>query len=184
METQRARRLSRSDWLAKALDALQAKGIEAVSINALAQELGVTKGSFYWHFENRQELLDELLDFWDELATDTVIEYVEGLDVDATSKLLALMEYMQAEEVGRFELAVRAWAQYDSQAAIHIRAVEKKRLRYATGLFLEAGYDPTEARARARLFLDYMNGVEASHVLGEHHRSRAMVRLHHRILTS
>jgi hypothetical protein len=94
------------------------------------------------------------------------------------------MEFVLAEELGRFEPAVRAWAQYDARAAARVGAVEEKRLHYVTGLFLEAGFDRTEADARARLFLDYMNGVQSSQIFGGQHRPPELLRLQHLILTS
>jgi AcrR family transcriptional regulator len=71
-------RTPRSSWIDEGLRALAAGGPDAVRIEPLAQTLGVTKGGFYWHFEDRRALLEEILDTWERASVDEVIERVEG----------------------------------------------------------------------------------------------------------
>jgi AcrR family transcriptional regulator len=83
-------RMPRSGWIGEGLRALAAGGPDAVRIEALARTLGVTKGGFYWHFDDRRALLEEMLDTWERLSVDEVIERVEGAGGDARAKLRRL----------------------------------------------------------------------------------------------
>ena len=83
-------RTPRSRWIEEGLRALAAGGPDAVRIEPLAQALGVTKGGFYWHFDDRRALLDEMLDTWERASIDEVIERVEGEGGDARAKLRRL----------------------------------------------------------------------------------------------
>src|SRR5256886_15604510 len=85
-------RTPRSTWIAHGLRALADGGPDAVRIEPLARTLGVTRGGFYWHFDDRRALLDEMLDTWERFAVDRVIERVEsdGDEEDARSKLRRL----------------------------------------------------------------------------------------------
>ena len=76
--TDRAR-LSSTDWEAGALDLLAEQGVSAVAVEPLARRLGVTKGSFYWHFPSREALLKAALERWEKLDEETVFEPLEGI---------------------------------------------------------------------------------------------------------
>src|ERR671910_1847217 len=83
-------RTPRSSWIEAGLRALAAGGPDAVRIEPLAQTLGVTRGGFYWHFDDRRALLEEILDAWERVSVDEVIERVEGEGGDARAKLRRL----------------------------------------------------------------------------------------------
>ena len=70
-------RYSREDWLHKALEVLAAKGPSQLNIGALCKALGVTRGSFYWHFEDRKDFIHELLELWHEEYTARMPEFIE-----------------------------------------------------------------------------------------------------------
>ena len=74
MEMPKKTRLSREDWLQETLKVLQQRGVESVKIVVIAERMGVTSGSFYWHFKNLRDLLDCLLEFWERELTDAVME--------------------------------------------------------------------------------------------------------------
>src|SRR5437667_12142563 len=80
-------RTPRDRWVDEGLRALAAGGPDAVRIEPLAQALGVTRGGFYWHFDDRRALLDEMLDAWEWATTDEVIERVESEGGDARTRL-------------------------------------------------------------------------------------------------
>src|ERR671918_2598509 len=106
-------RTPRASWIDEGLRALAAGGLDAVRIEKLAEALGVTKGGFYWHFDGRPALLAEMLDAWERLVVDEVIERVEAGDGDARAKLerlFALTSSRQAQDLLKIELAVRHWA--------------------------------------------------------------------------
>src|SRR4051794_21846939 len=103
-------RTPRAGWIEEGLRALAAGGPDAVRIETLAQALGVTKGGFYWHFGDRRALLDEMLETWERVMVDEVIERVESEGGDARAKLQRL--FALASRIGelmRIELAIRDW---------------------------------------------------------------------------
>src|SRR5688572_32824461 len=100
-----------SRWIEEGLRALAAGGPDAVRVEALARALGVTKGGFYNHFGDRPALLDEMLDAWEELGVDQVIERVEAAGGDARDRLRRLFALTSsARDLLRVELAIRDWA--------------------------------------------------------------------------
>ena len=89
--TARKPRLSRDAWLQHALEVLRAEGISGVRVERLARDLKVTKGSFYWHFEDRSDLLENILEYWDGRYTDVALQNRELTDVEPALGLLRLI---------------------------------------------------------------------------------------------
>jgi len=142
-------RTPRNRWIEEGLRALATGGPDAVRIEPLAQALGVTKGGFYWHFDDRRALLDEMLDAWERLMVDEVIERVESKGGDARTKLLRL--FALASSIGellKVELAIRDWARRDKAVAERLRRVDNRRMEYMRSLFgaLCANEDDVEVR--------------------------------------
>ncbi|MDY6782516.1 MAG: TetR/AcrR family transcriptional regulator [Cyanobacteriota bacterium] len=143
-------KLGKQDWTDLGLKVLAESGVEAVRVEPLAKLLNVTKGSFYWHFKNREELLATILEKWIENQTDSIIEQIEAMGGDAVTKLLHLFE-LAVQDDGRVENAIRAWATRDSNIALALNQVDRHRLDYTMNLFLEVGFTPFEAMVRARM---------------------------------
>lgn len=151
-------KLGRQDWINAGLMVLAEGGIEAVRIEPLAKRIKMTKGSFYWHFKNRNDLLDAILAEWVELDTNGIIEQVNQLDADPKTKLLYLLELAYADNDfmpgladGGIENAIRAWAKSNQKVAELIAHVDQQRLNYTKALFLKIGFSDAEAMVRARL---------------------------------
>lgn len=134
--------LQRADWVRAGLTALASAGPNAVNIALLAERLGVTKGSFYWHFASKDELLDGILEEWKKRATDRVIEIVESATGDAREKIgrLAVLGVSSSieEKGGSLELAMRTWARSDKRVRSAVAAVDRQRVEYLENLFREA----------------------------------------------
>lgn len=143
-------KLGRQDWLMTGLKVLVESGIEAVRVEPLAKLMSVTKGSFYWHFKNREDLIEAMLQEWATRETDNVIEQVEAEGGDAEAKLLNLF-HVCAQDDARLEKAMRTWAANDAKVAKVIAEIDQRRLDYLRDLFLEIGFLTTDAKARARL---------------------------------
>jgi len=129
-------RTPRSRWIDEGLRALAAGGPDAVRIESLAQKLGVTKGGFYWHFNDRQALLEEMLDTWERKVVDEAINRVEGETGDARAKLRRL--FVLAASLGHLakaELAIRDWARRDKTVGEHINRVDNRRMDYMRSLY-------------------------------------------------
>ena len=91
-------RTPRSSWIDKGLRALAAGGPDAVRIEPLAQALGVTRGGFYWHFEDRRALLQEMLDTWERVVIDEAIERIEEGGGNAQVKLRRLFKLASSRQ--------------------------------------------------------------------------------------
>ncbi|WP_199464372.1 TetR/AcrR family transcriptional regulator [Acaryochloris thomasi] len=143
-------KLSRHDWIEQGLKALAASGIEAVRVEPLAKMMQVTKGSFYWHFRNRAELLTAILEKWVSQQTDGIIDQVEAAGGMPREKLLRLFE-LAIQDEGREEIAIRAWATNDAIVAKTLVQVDQRRLDYTKDLFISIGFTSTEALVRARM---------------------------------
>jgi AcrR family transcriptional regulator len=170
-------RTPRSSWIEEGLRALGVGGPDAVRIEALAEALGVTKGGFYWHFDDRRALLDEMLDTWERVVIDEAIERVEEGGGDATSKLerlLALASSKQARALGSIDLAIRDWARRDQAVARRLRRVDNRRMEYLRSLFAPSCRDESEVEARCLLVLSLL---VASRLISADHggRSRAEI---------
>jgi AcrR family transcriptional regulator len=131
-------RLGPDDWARAALAAIAESGLSGLSVEPLARRLGVTKGSFYWHFANREALLDAALTLWEDEETTEVIAILERLPT-AAERLRMLMHLAFAEEEGgRLLLALSAAAD-DSRIRVALERVTERRIDYLVGLFRELG---------------------------------------------
>jgi AcrR family transcriptional regulator len=184
-------KLGRQDWIEVGLVVLAESGVEAVRVEPLAKRMKVTKGSFYWHFKDRNDLLDAILAQWVEVDTDRVIERVNQLDVDPKTKLLHLFELAIADDSltpgladGSIENAIRAWATNDAKVAAVLEQVDRQRLDYTKDLFLEIGFPEVEALVRARLAYYSLVGEFAIGVRTNQAERLVEIRLQHSILTT
>jgi AcrR family transcriptional regulator len=168
-------RTPRSSWIEQGLRALAAGGPDAVRIELLARALGVTKGGFYWHFEDRRALLEEILDTWERVSVDEVIERIESEGGDARAKLRRLSALAaSSEEPLRIDLAVRDWARREQTVAERLRRVDNRRMDYMRSLFGALCPDEDEVEARCMVFYSLWIG---NHFIAADHgtRSRADV---------
>jgi AcrR family transcriptional regulator len=156
--------LTKDDWLRAAMELLRTRGIGGVRVLTLAKRLRVSRGSFYWHFEDRQDLLDSMLDWWDRQMTDTVIALGAAGRMSPQKRLIAIAEQILVANLNRYDPAIRSWADGDKEAKKALRRVLRKRLDYVSGLFEEAGFTPAEARARGDLLAVYLMSEGAIHM--------------------
>ena len=169
-------RTPRNRWIEAGLSALAAGGPNAVRIESLAQTLGVSKGGFYWHFKDRQALLEEMLDVWERTWVDEVIETVEAEVQDARSRLRRLFALAAASgsELVKIELAIRDWARREKAVAKRLKRVDNRRMNYMRSLFGAICEEADDVEARCLLTFSLFIGgpfITADH--GE--RSRAEV---------
>jgi AcrR family transcriptional regulator len=172
-----ATRTPRINWIDEGLRALAGGGPDAVRIESLAKALGVTKGGFYWHFEDRRALLEEMLDTWERVSVDEVIEQVEGEGGDARAKLWRLWTLAASDEGPeylRIDLAVRDWARRDEMVAERLRRVDNRRMDYMRPLF--GAFVPDEDDVEVRCMLAFSLWIGNHFVAADHDsRSRADV---------
>jgi AcrR family transcriptional regulator len=150
MEKEIASKLGRQNWVNAALDILMEKGIEAVKVDVIAKSLQITRGSFYWHFKNLDDLLAAIVQEWQAANTEDIIQKVEAVEGEPSKRLLHLFE-IAAQDDDRLEKAMRIWAIHDARAAAAIERVDRQRLEYLESLFLQIGFSKTDAEIRARV---------------------------------
>jgi AcrR family transcriptional regulator len=149
-------RLTQDQWLAKALEVIASGEAGAtIGVRELAQRLGVSTGSFYWHFRGREDFLSSLVDYWGRHFTANVAKHLTELGGPAADRLLALMDILLEKEAARYDLAIRAWAVRDPIVARRVRIVDRQRLRVVRSLFEELGFSGTELEVRTSTFVIY-----------------------------
>ena len=168
-------RTPRSSWIEEGLRVLAAGGPDAVRIQPLAQALGVTRGGFYWHFDDRRALLEEILDAWERAGVDEVIERVESEGADSRAKLRRLSALAaSSDEPLRIDLAVRDWARREQTVADRLRRVDDRRMDYMRSLF--GAFCPDEDEVEARCMVFYSLWIGSHFIAADHgERSRADV---------
>jgi AcrR family transcriptional regulator len=150
-----ATRLDSQAWVRAALDILAEQGIDGVRVEILARQLGVTKGSFYWHFRDRDALFEAILDAWRRQATLRIISRLDQTTPTSAGRLQQLLNLPfqgpRAEWGANVELSLRLWSRHDPRARATLAEVDQLRLRYIAGLFEDCGHSSSDAKARAVL---------------------------------
>ncbi|WP_163798115.1 TetR/AcrR family transcriptional regulator [Mycolicibacterium sediminis] len=152
--------VTRADWAAAALVALRAGGPSAVRVEAIARTLGVSKGSFYWHFADRRELLETAIAAWEAESTEAIIAESERGE-DAADKLRRLVSRVTRSfdgDVAPGELMLYLEAEREGVRESVERVVDR-RLDYVAALLVELGHDEAEAQRRAALAITVVVGA-------------------------
>ena len=145
-------RTLRTSWIDEGLRALADGGPDAVRIEGLARALGVTKGGFYWHFDGRTALLEEMLDAWERAVIDEVQRRVESGGGDARTKLGRLFALASSSrDLLKIEMAIRDWARRDKTVAKRLKRIDNRRMEYVRSLFADFCADEDEVEARCVL---------------------------------
>ena len=152
------KQLNRESWILAAFETLYIDGIDAVRIEPLATKLNVTKGSFYWHFKNRTELHDALLDYWQKEMTQTVLDFAKEFHGSPQQRLINTLREVVGKERTKYDPAVRNWARTDIKVKKVVEYIDKIRLSFLHGLFVDIGFDKQQAEIRSRLMYYYIMG--------------------------
>ena len=126
-----------------------------VKIETLAKALGISKSGFYWHFKNRDELLDCLLDFWIHEVTEVITENSRLSELDPNTRLHRTAEIILDNHLVRYEIGIRQWALSNEKAAEAVAVVNQKRLEFVGGALRELGFSGEDLEMRAMLFVCY-----------------------------
>ncbi|MDQ3510777.1 MAG: TetR/AcrR family transcriptional regulator [Pseudomonadota bacterium] len=147
---ERSGRLRAEDWAQAALDLIAEQGVAAVAVEPLARRLGVTKGSFYWHFPSRDALLVAALERWEKVEQETVFGQLEAI-ADPSQRLRALFGVVAHEYKSHVIYSELLKALDHPAVQPVIGRVSQRRLDYLTASFRQAGLSRTDAQHRARL---------------------------------
>ncbi|MEJ8474019.1 TetR/AcrR family transcriptional regulator [Roseibium algae] len=143
---------SRELWLSAALSAFLEGGVDAVKIQPLASRLNLSRTSFYWFFENRQDLLKALLDQWDAQNTAVLVEATQAYAETPTEAVLNVT-YCFLEQKAfdpKLEFAIRGWALQSDDVMARVIKTDEIRLKALTALLQKFGFDDEDADVRAR----------------------------------
>ena len=177
--------LTPDTWIDAATEVLVDEGIDHVRVDVLANQLGVTRGSFYWHFRDREDLLRRVLQAWHARTTEQLTQRLERASVDAREQLRDVISLpfrgKAAVRGARIELAIRAWARRDAMARAAVDEADASRIGYIAQVFSSLGFTVLEARSRAFLLYAYVVGESLMSTQGgpsqKQERSRFVERL-------
>jgi AcrR family transcriptional regulator len=154
-------RLTRNDWIKAAIETLKNQGVDNIKVDPIAKQLSVSRGSFYWHFNKRQNLLDGVLSYWESVSTLDIIEQLEQSPHSPDSRLrqLLTMALTIDSENFSFERAIRAWAVKENNVRQVLTAVDHKRIGYLQMLISQLGWDAEQAKQHAQLVYYFRTGL-------------------------
>ena len=159
-----AGRLSVDDWVEAGFAIIAGEGMKALKIDRLCDRLGVTKGSFYWHFEDMASYRAELVRSWSSLRDEDRREFDDMGAVAPRERLSRMMASLVSPRHWTLERAMREWARSDAAVAASVRAADRRLLRSIRQAFADYGFDADEAEMRANAA--FAAGVGFLHVSG------------------
>ncbi len=149
-------RLTREDWLQRAMEVLSKDGDSKIRIDSICRDLGVTKGSFYWHFKNRADFLNSIVDYWYLRYNVQVPELVELQGGTAQERLQRIFEMVTSGGLAHYDGAFDSWAAHEPTVSEKVRKAYRARFEYTCSLFREMGFRGIELETRACAFLGFM----------------------------
>ena len=158
--------LDRGNWIESAIDILAREGVSGLRVEVLAKRCGVTKGSFYWHFKDRQDLLGAVLDYWKEgriRDIEKITAITPGKEREQLHFAIEVYGASRNRKGMAIELAVRDWARHDPHAAAFVEAVDLYRLECTRKLFVATGMSDAEAKSRSLLLYACVFGLSLMH---------------------
>jgi AcrR family transcriptional regulator len=156
------KRLTREEWLARALPVIASKGNAKLRIHELVKQLGVTRGSFYWHFKDRDDFVRQLVDYYHRWSTDQVIVEVERIGGDAAERLKTVMRFVAEKDLGRYEEAMMSWGVQEPIVSESFEIAIRRRIEFIRSFFVQLGFEGQELEARALAFVGYMRMVHSA----------------------
>lgn len=177
--------LGRNAWILAGREALIRGGIRAVEVGKLARRLKVTRGGFYWFFNSRKQLLDELLADWERTNTEAFKATLRDPGHNGMAEFLALVD-MWVAEAGyspAWDAAIRDWARVAPKVATVVRRVDEERISILKRIFLDMGYPEEEAFIRARVTYFHQVGYYALGLRESLEQRRRLLPLYIRTLT-
>jgi AcrR family transcriptional regulator len=156
--------LTRQDWIDAAREVLIAEGIERVKVEPLAAHLGVSRGSFYWHFKDHKELLDTLIAGWLQTALEPMRAVTRETHLSAAERFEKFMRvWVQGEPYCPiYDLAIRRWALVSKDVAKVVKKTDTDRIALLAEIFRDLGHDADEAFIRARIAYFHQVGYYAT----------------------
>lgn len=117
--------------------------------------MGVSTGSFYWHFKDRADFVKQLVDYWAESSTEQIAKRLESTHGSAKSRLLKLMQAIDEDDLGRYDIPIRAWAAQEPAIARVVKKVDRLRMSIVRQLFVDMGFVGQELEMRSITFATF-----------------------------
>jgi len=148
---------TREQWLQKSLDVISGQGFGRIVIDNIVKSIKVTKGSFYWHFKDRNDFLEHLVTYWDENFTRNVMQHIAAMQGDAGKRLLELMMYVTRKRLARYDAAILSLAHNEPHVSNQIAVVFESRIEFVASLIAEMGYKGLDLELRSRMIVTFMS---------------------------
>jgi AcrR family transcriptional regulator len=149
------KRVSKAEWLQTALKLLEAEGVEAIRVERIARELGISRSGFYWHFKDRDDLRAQMVEYWAHEFSEVVTANAMILEGPPRKRLEQTMEMLLDNDLTRYEAPIHAWANADPAIASRVRQVYRQRMEFLRQIFRDLGFAGDELEMRTRLFFCY-----------------------------
>lgn len=177
--------LGRQAWLDAARHALIEEGTAGVEVNKLAKRLRVTRGGFYWFFQSRRQLLEELLAYWAEAGTAQFEKLLQVPDRNGMQELLALIDLWveESDYDPKWDGAVRDWARTSETVRKVVASVDERRIAILERIFQDMGCQGKEAHIRARVTYYHQVGYYAIGVQESLRERRELLPYYVKVLT-
>lgn len=154
--TQYKKRVAKSDWLDAAIGVLSERGVEAIRVERLAAQLEISKSGFYYHFADRQDLLDAMLAHWLELDRLPMVRARQLKQLTPREILENTLETAQFFHLGRMDFAIRQWAMTDEKVAAALEKQNRVRLTHVRQQFEQLGFEGEDLEMRVLTFVSYV----------------------------
>ncbi len=146
-------KVTRDDWLRVAKAILISDGVDSVKVLVIGERLKVSRSSFYWYFDSRQDLLDALLEAWQSGNTAALVRQAEAEAATITAAVCNVFRCVVNPGLfdNKLDFAVRDWARKSASVRRILDQSDGRRLRALTDMFTRYGYDELDAVTRARV---------------------------------
>lgn len=148
-------RVSKRDWLKKALEVFVSDGINGVRVADLARKLRISKSGFYWHFRDLEDLQESMKLYWVDEFSNQFMEDAREHEGSVSERLVSLIRVIRARQSGKLDLAFAQWAQNDPSVRGLVDRVRDMRFSFAKEILAETGAKEPELTTRAQLFVVY-----------------------------
>jgi len=147
--------VSRAQWLKAALKVIETGSVSDVKVESLARDLGISKSGFYWHFIDRDDLLRQVLKYWVREFTEVIARNTEMYGLEGGERVRQMLEAIVSNELARYDLGIRQWAQSDAMAARAVKKADRERRGFIKDALIDYGMTDREAEARMQIILIY-----------------------------
>lgn len=166
------RNSSRNAWIEAGFQMLAKGGIDSVRIDRISKKIGLTRGSFYWHFKSRADFLDAMLDMWHQKGTHDIIDLVEQEKNNPNKRLYALLNLTAKgpgpQYGGKFtEMSIRIWGKTSVKVAKVVKQIDAERIQFVNKLLIEMQVEPALASFLAEIIYDAYIGMMSRDISDE-----------------